>query len=68
MEPLLGIPIFVGFLVIVQISVYIVQRFVRHKATPTSLIGILGYMFNWGIALFWPMMEIPRILKRKKWL
>ena len=68
MEPLLGIPTFFGSLVVIQIFVYIIQRFVRHKTTPTSLIGILGYMFNWGIALFWPMMEIPRLIKRKKWL
>ena len=69
MEPLLWIPIVIGILLGANIIVYLVQRYLYHKAVPTTIGGILSYIFNWGALLFWPFMEITRpFWVRRKWL
>jgi len=65
-------PISFGIILIIHIVIYFVQRYVRHRVTPTKLggeSGILAYLVSWWYFVFWPFMEISRpARKRRKWL
>ena len=65
-------PISFGILLGMHIVIYFIQRYVRHRVTPTKLggeSGILAYLVSWWYFIFWPFMEISRSAKkRRKWL